>query len=68
MQPLVDLRELQAKWVVFVYLSIERVRPFHVSLKFCYIFFTQFLGKDVCGLSKHYATQHLQRGRDVLLS
>lgn len=67
MQPLVDLRELQAKWVVFVYLSIEGVRPFHVSLNFVTFFFTQFLGKGVCSLSKHNATQHLQRSKDVLL-
>ena len=45
MQPLVDLRELQAKWVVFVYRSIERVRPFHVSVKFCYIFLRSFSAK-----------------------
>ena len=45
MQPLVDLRELQAKWVVFAYLSTERVRPFHVSLKFCYIFLRSFSTK-----------------------
>lgn len=67
MQPLVDLRELQAKWVVFVYLSIERMRPFHVSLKIFLHFFAQFLGKEVCRLSKHNATQHLQRGKDVLV-
>ena len=45
MQPLVDLRELQAKWVVFVYLSIEGVRPFHVSLNFVTFFLRSFSAK-----------------------